>query len=378
MRILVLHDPYLPVTMGAVGGEDNVAKLEIETISKRGHEVIDGRFMDSGIGKKFNQLRAQTIGSNPNVIEMIKATNPDVIHTHNLNQRSGYSWMSQIDIPVVSSIHNYRLFCPSSIAYRSGHHCLECRDHGAIKAIQNSCDGIRGTLNASRHLVFQRANPQINIPAMFLISSNLMESVLDPIIPKSKFRLLRNPGTIPIQLASKTEIRNGWIFAGRLIEEKGILDLITNWPDNEKLDIAGDGPLRKSISELIAEKSNIQLIGTYPPGESKIFSKYEGLIFPSKWFEGSPLVTMECLATGTPIICTDQSGASEQVAESNGGVVIAGALSRNKLAEAQSNIRANFDFYSGNAITAISGEFSVETWGRKLEGFLIEAIELRS
>ena len=132
MRILVLHDPYLPVTMGAVGGEDNVAKLEIETIAKRGHEVIDGRLMDIGIGKKLNQLRAQTIGSNPDVVEKIRATNPDVIHTHNLNQRSGYSWMNQTNIPVVSSIHNYRLFCPSSIAYRSGHHCLECRDSGAI------------------------------------------------------------------------------------------------------------------------------------------------------------------------------------------------------------------------------------------------------
>jgi len=378
MRILLLHDPYLPVTMGAVGGEDNVAKLEIETISRRGHEVIDGRLMDSGIGKKLNQLRAQTIGSNPDVIEKIRATNPDVIHTHNLNQRSGYSWMSQNNIPVVSSIHNYRLFCPSSIAYRSGHHCLECRDNGAIKAIQNRCDGVRGTLNASRHLVFQRTNPQISIPAMFLISSNLMEKVLDPIIPKNKFRLLRNPGTIPAHLTSSKEIRKGWIFAGRLIEEKGILDLITNWPESEKLDIAGDGPLRESISELIAEKSNIQLIGTYPPGENSIFSKYEGLIFPSKWFEGSPLVTMECLATGTPIICTDQSGASEQVGESKGGVVIAGALSTNKLVEAQANIRANFDLYSRNAIAAISGEFSVETWGRKLEGYLKEAIELTS
>ena len=378
MRILLLHDPYLPVTMGAVGGEDNVAKLEIETISKRGHEVIDGRLMDSGIGKKLNQLRAQTIGSNPDVIEKIRATNPDVIHTHNLNQRSGYSWMSQTNIPVVSSLHNYRLFCPSSIAYRSGHHCLECRDHGAIKAIQNSCDGIRGTLNASRHLVFQRANPQINIPAMFLISSNLMKKVLDPIIPSNKFRLLRNPGTIPDHLTSSKEIRKGWIFAGRLIEEKGILDLIINWSDNEKLDIAGDGPLRQSIAELIAERSNIKLIGTYPPGENSIFSKYEGLIFPSKWFEGSPLVTMECLATGTPIICTDQSGASEQVAESKGGVVIAGALSRNKLAEAQAEIRANFDLYSRNAVAAISGEFSVESWGRKLESYLMEAIDLTS
>jgi len=85
MRILVLHDPYLPVTTGAVGGEDNLAKLEIETLSKRGHEVIDGRLMDNGIGKKLNQLRAQTIGSNPDVIEKIRDTNPDVIHTHNLN-----------------------------------------------------------------------------------------------------------------------------------------------------------------------------------------------------------------------------------------------------------------------------------------------------
>jgi len=376
MRILLLHDPYLPVTMGAVGGEDNVAKLEIETISKKGHEVIDGRVMDSGLSKKLNQLRAQTIGSNSDVIQKIKSTKPDVIHTHNLNQRSGYSWMSQNDIPVVSSIHNYRLFCPSSIAYRNGHHCLECRDQGAIRAIQNKCDGIRGSLNASRHLVFQRANPQINIPTIFLISSNLMERVLDPIIPKNKFRLLRNPGTIPVQPLSSKEIREGWIFAGRLIEEKGILDLITNWPENEKLDIAGDGPLREPISKLIATKSNIQLIGTYPPGENNIFSKYEGLIFPSKWFEGSPLVTMECLATGTPIICTDQSGAREQVDESKGGVVIAGALSRNKLVEAQANIRANFDLYSRNAIAAISGEFSVETWGRKLEGYLKEAIEL--
>ena len=62
MKILLLHDPYLPVTTGAVGGEDNLAKLELETISKMGHEVIDGRVIDNGISKKLNQLRAQSIG----------------------------------------------------------------------------------------------------------------------------------------------------------------------------------------------------------------------------------------------------------------------------------------------------------------------------
>ena len=379
---MLLHDPYLPVTTGAVGGEDNLAKLEFETINKMGHEVIDGRVIDNGISKKLNQLRAASIGSNSDVLRLIKETNPDVIHTHNLSQRSGYAWMNSNKVPVVSSLHNYRLFCPSSIAYRDGQHCIECRDSGAIRAIKNNCDGIRGKLNASRHLIFQRTNPQIHIPAIFLISSNVMENVLSPIIPEDKLRLLRNPGTISNQQSNqqsdKPINRWGWIFAGRLTEEKGILDLINNWPADEKLDIAGDGPLRESISELIKNNSNIQLIGTYPPGESKIFTKYEGLIFPSKWFEGSPLVTMECLATGTPIICSDKSGAKEQIEESKGGVVITGDITTNKLLEAQANLRANFDIYSQNANAAIAGEFSVDNWGRKLVSYLEEAVKLTS
>jgi glycosyltransferase involved in cell wall biosynthesis len=378
MKILLLHDPYLPVTIGAVGGEDNLAKLELETINKMGHEVIDGRVIDKGISKKLNQLRAQSIGSNSDVLKLIEDTNPDVIHTHNLSQRSGYAWMRANKVPVVSSLHNYRLFCPSSIAYRDGRHCIECRDSGAIRAIKNNCDGVRGKLNASRHLIFQRANPQIHIPAIFLISSNVMENVLSPIIPKNKFRLLRNPGTISNQQQDSPINRKGWIFAGRLTEEKGILDLIQNWPTGEKLDIAGDGPLLESISSLIKHNSNIQLIGTYPPGESKIFTKYEGLIFPSKWFEGSPLVTMECLATGTPIICSDKSGAKEQIEESKGGVVIAGDLTTRKLVEAQANLRANFEIYSKNANAAIAGEFSVDNWGHKLVSYLEEAVKLTS
>ena len=85
---------------------------------------------------------------------------------------------------------------------------------------------------------------------------------------------------------------------------------------------------------------------------------------------------MECLATGTPIICTDQSGASEQVEDSRGGVVIRGPISKNKLVEAQASIREKFDTYSQNAVLAISGQFSVEMWGRNLEGFLQEATKL--
>jgi glycosyltransferase involved in cell wall biosynthesis len=87
---------------------------------------------------------------------------------------------------------------------------------------------------------------------------------------------------------------------------------------------------------------------------------------------------MECLATGTPIICSDKSGAKEQIEESKGGVVIAGDLTTHKLVEAQANLRVNFEIYSENANAAIVGQFSVENWGRKLVSYLEEAVKLTS
>lgn len=372
MRVLLLHDPYKPVESGSIGGEDNIAQLEIDVLSSKGHEVIDVRSFDSGMARKFNQVRAQTFGSHGSVLDLIEASKPDVIHTHNLNQRSGYKWMESTNIPIVSSIHNYRLFCPSSIAWRSGSPCIECRDHSALRAVVHGCDGARGMLNASRHLIFQRDYPQLSEPRLVVVTSDLMAKVLAPLMDTTKFRILRSPGNITKSESLKK--RAGWIFAGRFAPEKGVLELIKNWPADEKLDLAGDGPLREEIANQIVNKQNIKLIGTYPPGDSSIFLRYEGMIFPSTWYEGSPLVVMDCLGAGTPVICTDQSGAAEQVSISKGGFVIAGEMDESAIKIAQAKIREGFSEFSANAVEAVKSEFSLEKWGEKLEQYLLEAV----
>jgi len=371
MRVLLLHDPYKPVETGSIGGEDNIAQLEIEILSSKGHEVVDARYFDTGISRKLNQIRAQTFGSHRSVLDLIDATKPDVIHTHNLNQRSGYKWMESTPVPIVSSIHNFRLFCASSIAWRSGSPCIECRDHSSFRAVLHGCDGPRGLLNVSRQEIFQRNYPQIHLPKLMIVTSNLMSEVLAPIADTAKFRVLRSPGTVTKSEA--INLRSGWIFAGRFAPEKGVLELIRNWPEDEKLDLAGDGPLRNEISEEIINKPNIKLIGTYPPGDSRIFLRYEGMIFPSTWYEGSPLVVMDCLGAGTPVICTDQSGASEQVQISKGGIVIPGKLTVASIKSAQSKIRESFSHFSHSAISAVETEFSLENWGNNLEKYLNEA-----
>lgn len=372
MRVLLLHDPYRPVESGSIGGEDNIAQLEIELLSSMGHEVIDARYFDTGIERKFNQTRAQTFGSHESVMNLIKSSRPEVIHTHNLNQRSGYKWMESTTVPIVSSLHNYRLFCPSSIAWRGGSPCVECRDYSALRAIKNRCEGIRGTLNATRHLVFQRSYPQVEIPQILIVTSDLMAEVLAPIANTSKFRILRSPGVVT--KAESNQKRVGWIFAGRFTEEKGVLDLIKSWPSGENLDLAGDGPLLEKIKSEIVDKPNIKLIGTYPPGDNSIFFRYEGMFFASTWYEGSPLVVVDCLGAGTPVICTDQSGAAEQVNLSQGGYVINGKLTREGIKAAQTNVRRNFTQLSTNAVRAVEWEFSIGKWGKQLEKYLGETI----
>ena len=122
---MILHDPYKPITLGSLGGEDNLVQLEIDNLRERGHEIIDGRKTDNGYRRKLNQFRAQSFGSSSDVLDALEFYKPEIVHTHNLNQRSGYKWLNAVSIPVVSSLHNYRLFCPASIAWKKGAPCFE-------------------------------------------------------------------------------------------------------------------------------------------------------------------------------------------------------------------------------------------------------------
>lgn len=375
MKIMILHDPYKPISLGSLGGEDNLVQLEIDNLRALGHEVIDGRKTDNGFRRKINQFRAQTFGSPSEVLEVLEFYKPEIVHTHNLNQRSGYKWLNSVSIPVVSSLHNYRLFCPASIAWKKGAPCFECRDKNAFRAIVHKCDSYVGLVNATRMLAFQRNAPQIKIPKKFILGSNLMAKSFEKLIPNNKIEILRSPGIKFFKSAAEIHSRKSWLYAGRLTPEKGILNLIANWPSEEKLDIAGDGPLLEEIRKLIMQKSNIKLIGVFPPGDNSVYEKYVGLIFASTWFEGSPLVVADSLATGTPVMCTDESGARELVEISNGGIVIKGSFSEGKLRDAMNTIRENFEFYSQSAKVYSQTKFSVEKWTSRLEEIFSDVLK---
>jgi glycosyltransferase involved in cell wall biosynthesis len=101
----------------------------------------------------------------------------------------------------------------------------------------------------------------------------------------------------------KLEKNNRWVAAGRLTEEKGFQELIEYWPDKYSLDIYGNGQLLQRLKKLVELKENINIKGSLSRDDFvKILPTYTGAIMPSKWYEPGPLVVLEYLAAGLPVI----------------------------------------------------------------------------
>jgi hypothetical protein len=106
MRILMLHDPYAPIKNGAVGGEDNLAELQVNTLRELGHEVHDARSFDSGISRKRNQLLTQGMGKSKDVSKIITNFKPDVIHSHLLEAEILSRAVIKQDVRYFSHFHD--------------------------------------------------------------------------------------------------------------------------------------------------------------------------------------------------------------------------------------------------------------------------------
>lgn len=315
MKIAILHDLYIPLDSDGVSGEDNLVKLEISLLRKFGHEVIDLRRYATGIQRKILQTTVHVggVGRVPN----IKKGFVDVIHSHNLNQISGYGWLKETDVPVVQSLHNLRSFCPISIGWRNEKHCFDCIK-SPLSVIKNRCGGVYGMSGSIRHLVTQRDRPQISKSRRLIASSHMMKDIFSKIYNAEKIDVIHNPG-IPDTPIELDQFEERWLYAGRFVQEKGIIDIIRNWPDEEKLDIAGSGPLESQIRSEIKNRSNIQMIGTFKSDNRKIYGRYRGLIFASTWLEGSPLVVADAISNGLPVIAFGNSAVKEQIDISKGG-----------------------------------------------------------
>lgn len=333
MKILLCHN-FL--RSSAPSGEDSVYRNEHSLLKAQGAEVsVFERFNDlideSTLAKRM-KLGLNTAWSNKtycDLSDLIKKTQPDIAHFHNtfpLISPSAYVACYDNQVPVVQTLHNYRLICPNGLLLRNALPCEDCVGPSLIPALRYRC--YRGSLPATGAIVWMLARHRWQgtyrrmVNRFIALTDFSASRYVKGGFPKDQIEVKPNfLLNVPKRGGGKG---NYAVYVGRLAEEKGVRTLLSAWKamNGLPLKILGDGPLRSPL-ESLAKKANlpIEFLG-YCKQEQihKIVGEGQCLIVPSEWYEGFPMVILEAYACGTPVVAARIGSLDEIVKEGESGV----------------------------------------------------------
>jgi glycosyltransferase involved in cell wall biosynthesis len=324
VRIALVHSFYVS---SSPSGENDVVLAQADALRAAGHEVgVIARTSDDlapGFVSKAGVAIRVATGRGASPVEELAAFRPDVVHVHNLFPNFGRTWFDEWDGPIVATLHNFRHSCASGTFYRDGAPCTSCLDHGSAASAVHRC--YRGSLAATLPLtVATRGGARGNAllrraDAVIALSDRAAGLHIASGVDEAGLTVL--PNFVAAHSATP-ENRSGWLYVGRLAPEKGVLELAAAWPQGPPLTLLGAGPLEQDIAALA--RPGVRLGGLVPPAEVQpAMARARGIVFPSRWAEGAvPVVYLQALAAGTPVIAWRGSSAADDVTEGRTGAVV--------------------------------------------------------
>lgn len=265
--------------------------------------------------------------------EAIRAFRPDVIHLHNSYPALGpavFLAAKRLEIPLVMTVHNYRLRCPNGYMFTAGSTCTRCEGGGYYNAVLHPCFATKEQSVAyASSLWFHRfvLNLEEKV-SLFVCPSEFMRKTLQRWgIPTGKLRLIRN-FTDPVPDADLTPGKYG-VYVGRLSSEKGLYVLLDalRIAGDPAFRILGDGPesegLRRSASRL--GLANTRFEGRAPAERvDRVLRGGRFVVLPSIWNENAPLAMLEAMARGRALIVSAVGGLHELAQGGRGHTTPAG------------------------------------------------------
>ncbi|MDQ6814431.1 MAG: glycosyltransferase family 4 protein [Bacteroidota bacterium] len=368
MRILFLHCTYK-----YKGGEDTVVDEEVKLLKGAGHAVELLLFSNIRFELIKVLLLPFNLVSYIKTRRAIKKFRPQIVHIHNLHFAASPSVIYAIKnskTPFVTTLHNFRLLCPSATLFYAGKLFLDSLYQSfPWTAIKN------GVYKDSKVLTFWLALSNKlhkmlgtwRLCNRYLVLTNYTKDIL--LASDLKFRqeqLTVKPNFCSINDSINLQKKAHFLYVGRLTLEKGILVLLKTFSNLEyDIKIAGDGPLKDEVLKYSKQFSNIHYLGSL--SKKDVFYELQtcsALIFPSIWLEGMPLIIIEAFATATPVIATKLGAMDSMICDNFNGFLfppesIDGLSTQVKrwaaMSEAQkAGIRANAKITYNNSYSPVS------------------------
>lgn len=333
MNLLIIHNSYRQP-----GGEDVVVAQESDLLQRNGHRVThyqrSNREIEALSLKQKLGLISRIISAEDSklaVRRMLRDLKPDLVHVHNtfaLVSPSVYQACHQEHVPVVQTLHNYRLMCPAATFYRNGKICEECVTDGLWRSVKHGCYHNSRVQSGAIALMLKahrlRNTWNERVDAYIAISHFQKARFVQSGIPAGKIHV--KPNFVEPDPGERSEGGQYALFVGRLSVEKGLSTLLKAWqqlPEKIPLVIAGDGPMRPDLEAEVKVKKlrSVHFVGQLSrPGVYDAMKRAAFLVVPSVWQEPFGLNIVEAFACGTPVLGASIGAIGEMVDDTRTGL----------------------------------------------------------
>jgi glycosyltransferase involved in cell wall biosynthesis len=339
MKVLLVHNQYQ-----RPGGEDQVFMAEGALLEAKGHEVLRYTAHNDQVQEMAPlALAGKTVWNRAgcgDLRSLVRRERPDVAHFHNtfpLISPAAYYAVRKERVPVVQTLHNYRLLCPGGLLMREGRVCEDCVGRavawrGAARGCYRESRAASGVTTAmlAAHSLLGTWSKAVDV--YIALTEFGRRKFIEGRLPAQKIVVKPNFVESNIKPTEEdghelSERRGDYaLFVGRLSAEKGLRTLLEAWRrvSHVPLKIVGDGPLMSEVRaavQTVAGAGRVELLGQQ--GRAEVLSLMRGarfVVVPSEWYETFGLTIIEAFACGVPVIASRLGAMLELVEDGRTGL----------------------------------------------------------
>jgi glycosyltransferase involved in cell wall biosynthesis len=326
MKLLLVHESYQQP-----GGEDQVFASEVELLASHGHEVLRYTAHNDAV-RQLNKLAlaCRTSWSQTTYQDMravLQRERPQIVHVHNtlpLLSPAVYYAAGAARVPVVQTLHNYRLLCPRALLLREQRICEDCVGRrvawpGVVHACYRQSRGATGAVAVMLGLHRLLGTWSRRVNRYIALTEFMRQKFIQGGFSASQ--IVVKPNFVSPDPRVGDHDGGYALFVGRLSPEKGVQTLLHAWRRHGcmPLKIAGEGPLQNLAD---GSPPGVEWLGRQPHEEVVALMKQAlVLVFPSECYEGFPAAIAEAFATGLPVVASRLGAMGEIVRDRQTGLL---------------------------------------------------------
>ena len=369
----VASDPLAPVQSGRTrviilqankffhekGGSERYMFALSRALAARGHAIVDfsmqhPRNLPSQHSRHFVENRDYEAGgiralrSVPSFIrsreaarrmsDLLDECTPEVAHLHNIYHQLTPSIIDVLagrGVPVVMTLHDYKLVCPSYAMFARGDFCYRCRGARFYHAVTVGCGGGRArSAMLAIESYWQRWTRVYDRVDCFIAPSEYLRGVMiESGIAKERIVFVPplNPSSVDTpglpEADAQVELPQRFVaYVGRLSPEKGVGVLLAAMERTTRIPLVvfGDGREAPALRRM-AEERGLDVTFTGYASRALVeagLRRAAVIVLPTLSPENAPMAILEAADAGVPVIVSDRGGLPE-LARHAGGVVVA-------------------------------------------------------